>query len=56
MQFTYSADTIASERYWSGDCAMCPHESDCDRETCRKEDARESEIETKIDRRMEGLD
>ena len=50
MQFTYSSDTIAAEKYWgaSDECIGCPFESECDTE-CRKEDPREREINLKID-------
>lgn len=45
-------DTAAAEKYWRGECAMCPY--DCDEgEPCRKEDRREKEIEDRINRRLE---
>ncbi|MCK9525871.1 MAG: hypothetical protein M0R49_08085 [Limnochordia bacterium] len=57
MQYTYSSDTISAEKYWgaSDECIGCPYESDCETE-CRKEDARESEIDRKLDKLMEGQD
>jgi hypothetical protein len=50
MQFTYSSDTIAAEKYWgaSDECIGCPYESECETE-CRKGVERQRRIEDRID-------
>ena len=50
MQYTYSSDTIAAEKYWgaSDECIGCPYESECDTE-CRKEEVRSEKVEDRID-------